>query len=247
MRSTSCSEASRPPTTKRHGELLKAQIEKAPDQIYVGLLTVLLRLVFLLYAEDRDVMPRSPLYVQNYSVHGLFEKLRADFERYPDTVDQRYGAWARLLALFRAVYGGSKHPQLKMPARKGFLFDPERYPFLEGRSGKLQGLPLLSDGVIFRVLRNLLILDGERLSYRTLDVEQIGSVYERMMGFKIELTEGTYGRGQSGEDPRSTNRDQPRHPARRKAGGTCKVVVGEFRSETQPQSSRGSEASSQRR
>ena len=176
---------------KAHGELLKDQLEQAPDQIYVGLLTVLLRLVFLLYAEDSDVMPRSPLYVQNYSAHGLFEKLRADFERYPDTVDQRYGAWARLLALFRAVYGGSKHPQLKMPARKGFLFDPQRYPFLEGSSGKLQGLPLLSDGVIFRVLRNLLILDGERLSYRTLDVEQIGSVYERMMGFKIELTEGS--------------------------------------------------------
>ncbi len=168
----------------------KSRSKHSPDEIYVGLLTVLLRLVFLLYAEDRDVMPRSPLYFQNYSAHGLFEKLRADFERYPDTVDQRYGAWARLLALFRAVYGGSKHSQFKMPARKGFLFDPERYPFLEGSFGKLQGLPLLADGVI-RVLRNLLILDGERLSYRTLDVEQIGSVYERMMGFKIELTEGS--------------------------------------------------------
>ena len=176
---------------KAHGELLKELTATAPDQIYVGLLTVLLRLVFLLYAEDRDVMPRTSLYVQNYSVHGMFEKLRADFERYPDTIDQRYGAWARLLALFRAVYAGSKHPQLEMTPRKGFLFDPERYPFLEGRAGKLQGLPLLADGVIFRVLRNLLILKGERLSYRTLDVEQIGSVYERMMGFKIELTEGT--------------------------------------------------------
>ena len=30
----------------------------------------------------------------------------------------RYGAWAQLLALFRAVYGGSRHPQLKIPARK---------------------------------------------------------------------------------------------------------------------------------
>ena len=40
--------------------------------------------------------------------------------------------------------------------------------------------------MIFRVLENLLILDGERLSYRTLDVEQIGSVYETMMGFDLE-------------------------------------------------------------
>jgi hypothetical protein len=35
------------------------------------------------------------------------------------------------------------------------------------------------------------MLNGERLSYRTLDVEQIGSVYERMMGFKIEVAVGT--------------------------------------------------------
>ena len=35
-------------------------------------------------------------------------------------------------------------------------------------------------------LSTLLILDGERLSYRTLDVEQIGSVYETMMGFDDE-------------------------------------------------------------
>jgi methylase of polypeptide subunit release factors len=51
-------------------------------------------------------------------------------------------------------------------------------------------LPLVSDGVVFRVLRNLLVLDGERLSYRTLDVEQIGSVYETMMGFRLELASG---------------------------------------------------------
>jgi hypothetical protein len=40
-------------------------------------------------------------------------------------------------------------------------------------------------------LHNLVMLNGERLSYRTLDVEQIGSVYERMMGFKIEVATGT--------------------------------------------------------
>ena len=50
--------------------------------------------------------------------------------------------------------------------------------------------PRVSDGVVFRVFQNLLILDGERLSYRTLDVEQIGSVYETMMGFNLEVAQG---------------------------------------------------------
>ena len=51
--------------------------------------------------------------------------------------------------------------------------------------------------MIFRVLENLLILDGERLSYRTLDVEQIGSVYETMMGFSLEVADGPLDRDQA--------------------------------------------------
>jgi hypothetical protein len=51
-------------------------------------------------------------------------------------------------------------------------------------------IPRVSDGVIFRVLNSLLILDGERLSYRSLDVEQIGSVYEAVMGYEVECAEG---------------------------------------------------------
>ena len=50
--------------------------------------------------------------------------------------------------------------------------------------------PRVADGVVFRVLQNLLMLDGERLSYRALDVEQIGSVYEAMMGFALQQAAG---------------------------------------------------------
>jgi hypothetical protein len=175
---------------KTSGELLKDVLGSHPEQIYGGLLNVLLRLVFLLFAEDRGLLPTTAIYSQHYSVHGLFERLRADNEHFPDTMDARYGAWAQLLALFRAVYIGCNHPELKMPARKGYLFDPSRFPFLEGRTPAERKIPLLSDGTIYRVLEKLLILKGERLSYRTLDVEQIGSVYETIMGFKLEKTTG---------------------------------------------------------
>ncbi|MDA1141525.1 MAG: hypothetical protein O3B01_23435 [Planctomycetota bacterium] len=75
-----------------HSQLLKDILAKAPNSIYEGLLTVLMRLVFLLYAEDRSLMPGSDLYVRNYSLHGLFERLRTDNEQNPDTMDHRYGA-----------------------------------------------------------------------------------------------------------------------------------------------------------
>jgi hypothetical protein len=135
-------------------------------------------------------MPAGPLYQRNYSVAGLFEQLRADHERHPDTMDHRFGGWPRLLTLFRAVYGGSRHRSMSLPARQGHLFDPDRFPFLEGRASRAEALPeqlpRVSDGTLHRSLHLLLYLDGERLSYRTLDVEQIGSVYETIMGFAVE-------------------------------------------------------------
>ena len=57
-------------------------------------------------------------------------------------------------------------------------------------------MPKLSDGCVHRVLTSLMTLAGEggvreRLSYRTLDVEQIGSVYETVMGFTVDVANGS--------------------------------------------------------
>ena len=176
------------------GNLLRELAAVRPHDIYGGLVTVLLRLVFVLFAEDRGLLPMSGLYVRHYSVRGLFERLRADAEKYPDTMDLRYGSWAQLLALFRLIHGGCEHPELKMPAREGHLFDPNRHSFLEGRAGRedlILALPLVSDGVLYRILEKLCVLEGERVSYRTLDVEEIGSVYQTIMGFDVQIAAGT--------------------------------------------------------
>jgi hypothetical protein len=176
----------------RGGALFREVLREDPNHIYAGLLTVLMRLVFVLYAEDRGLLPHDPVWTRHYSVTGLFERLREDAGRHHDTMDRRYGAWAQLLALFRLLHDGGGHGGLRLPARRGHLFDPDRYPFLEGRpwrsarqGGERTDPPLISDGVVQRLLDRLLVLDGERLSYRTLDVEQIGSVYETMMGFDV--------------------------------------------------------------
>ncbi len=179
------------------GELLRTPLAERPDEVYRSLLTVILRLVFLLYAEEREMLLGDATFLRYYSLAGLHERLREDDARNPDTMNQRYGAWAQLLALFRMVHDGAHAGEATMPARHGVLFDPDRYPFLEGRPGvggrqiheRLEP-PLVPDGTIYRVLEKLLVLDGERLSYRALDVEQIGSVYETMMGFRLEQATG---------------------------------------------------------
>ena len=176
-----------------NGRLFDPIAQTETQHIYGGIITTLLRLVFLLYAEDEGLMPQDSIYTCNYSVTGLYQRLREDAGNYPDTMEQRYGAWAWLLSLFRLVYDGASHADLYLPARHGQLFDPDEYAFLEGRTRdttyaewELIEPPRISDGVIHKVLQRLLVLDGDRLSYRALDVEQIGSVYEAIMGYEVK-------------------------------------------------------------
>ncbi len=179
------------------GELLRQPLAEHPDAVYHALLTVILRLVFLLYAEERDMLPEEDAFLRYYSLAGLYERLREDAALFPDTMDQRYGAWAQLLVLFRMIHDGAESGAMRLPKRHGILFDPDRFTFLEGRPStearqrheRIEP-PLVPDGTIYRALDKLLVLDGERISYRALDVEQIGSVYETMMGFRLETTTG---------------------------------------------------------
>ena len=177
--------------------LVRELATSRPDHLYEGLLTVLMRLVFVLYAEDRDLLPsRSDarareIYETSYSVRGLYAKLTEDATLNPDTMDERRGGWGGLLALFRLIHKG--HRTGFVQARGGKLFDPDEFPFLEGRASKDEPARILavSDGCLLRILEGLMTLklrgaERERLSYRTLDVEQIGSVYETVMGFTVE-------------------------------------------------------------
>lgn len=184
------------------GEALRrayADPDRGGDHIYAGLLTFMLRLVFVLYAEDNGLLPvEHPLYAEHLSVLGLHDELAADAGAFPDAMARRYGAYGRLVALFRAIFFGVSHGQLVMPPRHGELFSPHVYPFLEGVTEPsspaphdIDGrrrvtIPAIADETVYLVLHSLLYLGDERLSYKALDVEQIGSVYEALMGFSVE-------------------------------------------------------------
>jgi hypothetical protein len=200
----------------RHGELLK---DVAADQVYAAGLTVMMRLVFLLYAEERDLLPaRDELYAESYGASGLRESLQDEADRYgAEALERRSAGWHRLLATFRAIHGGIEHDALRLPAYGGGLFDPDRYPFLEGRRDgepwkTYESHPLpVDDRSILAILDALQVLtfrdggvtEARRLSYRSLDVEQIGHVYEGLLDHgAVYVTDLAVGlRGKTSDGP----------------------------------------------
>ncbi|HUC01020.1 MAG TPA: DNA methyltransferase [Solirubrobacterales bacterium] len=174
----------------RHGALLSG-LEGA--EVYRGATTVMMRIVFLFVAEERRLLPLTdPRYAETLAASTLRAQLqeRADRDG-EDPLERSTAGWHRLLALFRAVHGGIEHDELRLPAYGGGLFDPDRYPFLEGRPPatswrEIAADPLpIDDRTILHLLDALQTLDqgGARvlLSYRSLDVEQIGHVYEGLL------------------------------------------------------------------
>ena len=166
----------------RNRELLEG-VE--PPELYEAGLTIMMRIVFLLSAEERGLLLMGDeRYEANYAVSTLRMQLRAESE---EILERRWDAWSRLLSIFRAVYGGVQHETLRLPALGGSLFDPDRFPFLEGRAKgsnwKIDpATPLPIDNrTVLLLLDAVQLFQGRTLSYRALDVEQIGYVYEGLL------------------------------------------------------------------
>lgn len=174
----------------RNRELLH---DVPPAELYEAGLTVMMRLVFVLCAEERGLLLLGDsIYDQYYAISTLRGQLTEEVDQHGhEVLERRHDAWTRLLAVFRAVYGGIEHESLRMPALGGSLFDPNRFPFLEGRSKgthwqdtPAQPIPI-DNRTVLLLLEALQILEQRGgallLSYKALDVEQIGHVYEGLL------------------------------------------------------------------
>jgi hypothetical protein len=187
------------------------------DDFYAGVVTMMMRVVFLLFAEERRLLPSDDdLYVTAYSVGHLVEQLeRAD--SLGAVLGQRTAAWYRLLAVTRAVHSGVAHEDLRLPAYGGGLFDPDRYPWLEGRPdagtpAAAARPPAMDDRTVLRMLRAVqyVIIGGERrrLTFRALDVEQIGYVYEGLLELEVRTaTETVLGLARPSKWPQKIKED----------------------------------------
>jgi hypothetical protein len=156
----------------------------AAHDVYRGAVSVMMRIVFLLFAEERKLLPSdNELYATSYSAGRLCAELEERaLQGTEEELENTYGAWHRLLALFAAVYSGFEHPRLVMHGHDGSLFNPDEYPWMPHT---------IDDRTMLHMLRAVQYVEigtgrsKERraLSFRSLDVEQIGYVYEGLLSF----------------------------------------------------------------
>jgi superfamily I DNA/RNA helicase len=216
---------------KDHGRTLLEHVDE--KRLYESALTVMMRLVFLLSAEERGLLLLGDaLYDQYYAISTLRAQLRETADQHGEEIlERRHDAWGRLIATFRAVHGGVDHDLMHLPAYGGTLFDPDRFPFLEGRPAGTSwrdtpSLPLvIHNRNVLHLLEALQVLqvrvpggpaEARLLSFRALDIEQIGHVYEGLLDHTaVRATEPVLGLSGSGsKEPEVSLRTLEEHRTR---------------------------------
>jgi hypothetical protein len=179
------------------------------DQVYQAAVTVMMRVVFLLFAEERGLLPHGRLFTSGYGISDELDILDARArEESSEALDATHLTWHRLLATSQALYRGASFEDIRLPSYGGSLFDPARFAFLTIREAHGTLAITVSDRVMVEVLAAVQMarLRGEparRISFRDIDVEQIGYIYEGLLGYSCqdvgEITVGLIGK--EGEEP----------------------------------------------
>jgi hypothetical protein len=196
---------------RRTGQL-PAGLDTLPDEerrrllepFFSGTLTFLYRLLFLLYAESRDLLPVR-------EVHGYYEKslekLKQEIAAHAGNIeDQAPGKlktayhdlstalYDRLQELFQAVDQGN--PDLNVPVYNGGLFitqpDPGD-PSPEAAVARFLATTKIPDRALAPGLDRMARDIDEKthalafIDYKSLGVRQLGSIYEGLLEFKLRL------------------------------------------------------------
>lgn len=191
-----------------HRDALTAgDLNKNGPEIYRAAVRVVMRLVVILFAESRDMLPRSdPAYHNSYGLGALFEDLQKLAARGRARLNYRFSSWPRILALFRLIYGGSTHPDLQVQQYGGELFAPGSSDSGDALSRALHvfengcfdpNFQLMPDAVVHKILdlmtRTQIRIRQGRSTVRTtmpvdfsdLSSEYIGILYEGLLDYEL--------------------------------------------------------------
>ena len=148
------------------------------DEIHTSCLILLYRILFILYAESRDLLPLDNRdYAMQYSLDHLATDIHGKLD---GSIDFAPGAnlyWTGLRQLFTLINEGWKD---HIPQYNGGLFNPQQHPFLEDYG--------IGDDALAQVVELLTRTEkGERIAYRDLDVRHLGNIYEGLLEYQPQI------------------------------------------------------------
>ena len=179
--------------------------DTAAAEIYRAGCRVAMRLVVILFAESRELLPReNALYHGSYGLNGLFEQLERDAAQ-GRAMRESYSAWPRVLALFKLVRQGSHHPDLPVTRYGSELFAPGESGTPDALSQALAAFEnaslesnVLPDADVHEILklltRTTMHIRQRKGSTRTtvpvdftdLSSEYIGILYEGLLDYELK-------------------------------------------------------------
>jgi hypothetical protein len=189
------------------------------DSAFEQALTLVYRILFLLFAEARSLVPVwHRIYRNSYSVAQLRE----------DATSRRAsGFWDALRAISRLAHAGCRAGDLQVTPFNGRLFSPARTPLLERRDLDEEAI---RQSVIALTTRRA--PDGqarEAISYRDLGVEQLGAVYETLLDYRPQAESAASARSSGAAIQRSSRpRGSDRPLVRLRAGSGIRKSTGTF-------------------
>lgn len=151
-------------------------------EIHDNSLILLYRLLFILYAEHRDLLPLgvNRLYTESYSLDAFKKEVANRLDKNEPIAASTFGYWNKLKELFEIINKGNR--ELGVPPYNGGLFDPEKHNFLEKyRIGDLyvaKAIDLLSRSK-----------DKAYIDYGSLEIRHLGSIYEGLLEYKLKIAD----------------------------------------------------------
>lgn len=176
--------------------------------VYHAAVRIVMRLVVVLFAESRLLLPidKFTVYERSYSLQTLIALLDREGGGRPlERLRDRHGAWPRLLALFRLLYHGATHDLLTITRYGGGLFLPgdatSKDPILRALAALENPANEVSDGIVATILELLTkapvkVRQGRAattiiapVDFSQLDTEYIGILYEGLLDYELRRVE----------------------------------------------------------
>ena len=151
--------------------------------IYDSSLILLYRLLFILYAEARNLLPiqDDSTYRERYSLRALTREIERDLSRAIEPRRNSTRMYRYLTELFGFINVGD--PPLHISTFNGGLFDPQRHTFLEHYN--------IADARLRQAIDMLARVDGQFIDYRDLSVRNLGTIYEGLLEYHLGQAEPT--------------------------------------------------------